>query len=191
MRNNLSGIQQYISLNEARIYPTLINLHEIIATLEKEFKKKSGDDVLHISSENLPSIYADYNQIYQLFYYLFENVVQFKKPGEPASVDIKGTVVKQNKYKINPDKYKYVDFLKITIADKGIGFDPRYKSQIFDLFNKLHHLDQSGLGLSYCKLIVENHGGFIEADSHPMQGTTIIVNIPMLHSNLSPADAQS
>jgi signal transduction histidine kinase len=75
---------------------------------------------------------------------------------------------------IDPDGYR------LCVRDNGIGIDPRYTNQIFDLGLKL---DKSrgggpGYGLYLAKRIAESHGGSISIDSVPEQGTTVCLTVP-------------
>jgi signal transduction histidine kinase len=70
--------------------------------------------------------------------------------------------------------------VRFCVRDNGIGIDPRYASQIFDLGLKL---DKSrgggpGYGLYLAKRIVESHGGSISIDSVPDQGSTVCLTVP-------------
>lgn len=69
---------------------------------------------------------------------------------------------------------------QVCVRDNGIGIDPRYTGQIFDLGLKL---DKSrgggpGYGLYLAKRIVESHGGTITVHSAPDQGSTFCLVIP-------------
>lgn len=69
---------------------------------------------------------------------------------------------------------------RICVRDNGIGIDPRYTTQIFDLGLKL---DKSrgggpGYGLYLAKRIAESHGGTITVESKPDQGSTFCLTIP-------------
>jgi signal transduction histidine kinase len=75
---------------------------------------------------------------------------------------------------VDPDGYR------LCVRDNGIGIDPRYMNQIFDLGLKL---DKSrgggpGYGLYLAKRIVESHGGSISVESVPDQGSTVCLTIP-------------
>jgi signal transduction histidine kinase len=72
-------------------------------------------------------------------------------------------------------------YLQICIADNGIGFEEEYAEKIFGLFNRLHSksaYEGSGLGLSIARRIVENHNGFIAAQSKKGEGATFIITLP-------------
>ena len=71
----------------------------------------------------------------------------------------------------------------VSVRDFGLGLTKEQEDRVFEPFYKAdesrHELDSSGLGLSICKKIAENHGGTIWAES-PGQwlGTTISFTIP-------------
>jgi chemotaxis family two-component system sensor kinase Cph1 len=73
-------------------------------------------------------------------------------------------------------------YYRIKFEDNGIGFEQKYESKIFTLFQRLHlHEEYSGtgIGLALCKKIVENHGGFINATSELGKGATFNVYLPV------------
>ena len=68
------------------------------------------------------------------------------------------------------------------MQDNGIGFDQKYGEQIFDMFVRLHgnsEYEGTGIGLAFCKQIVEKHDGFISALSKEDMGSTFIVSLPV------------
>lgn len=69
---------------------------------------------------------------------------------------------------------------RICVRDNGIGIDPRYTNQIFDLGLKLDKARGGGpgYGLYLAKRIAESHGGTITVDSKPDQGSTFCLTIP-------------
>jgi signal transduction histidine kinase len=76
----------------------------------------------------------------------------------------------------NPDASGY----RLRVRDNGIGIDPRYAGQIFDLGMKL---DKSrgggpGYGLYLAKRMAEAHGGTITVESAPDRGSTFCMTIP-------------
>jgi sigma-B regulation protein RsbU (phosphoserine phosphatase) len=114
-----------------------------------------------------------------LFYHLLLNAVQFRKENQRVSVLIEGEVIQQNSYQAIEGKYRYIDFLRIRISDKGMGFNGKYKDYIFDLFTKVHpEISGLGFGLALCKKIVQNHYGAITASSDS-SGSVFTILLPV------------
>ena len=71
---------------------------------------------------------------------------------------------------------------KISITDNGIGFEQEYAKNIFALFHRLHDdhaYAGTGIGLTICKKIVENHKGIITAEGIPNVGATFNIYLPV------------
>jgi two-component system NtrC family sensor kinase len=65
----------------------------------------------------------------------------------------------------------------IRLQDTGVGMDEETVAQIFDPFYSTKR-EGTGLGLAVTYGIIEGHGGTIQVDSQPMQGTTFTIWLP-------------
>ena len=71
------------------------------------------------------------------------------------------------------------DMVALTIQDTGTGIAPENLSRIFDpFFTTKPEGEGTGLGLSVGYGIIADHGGYIEVDSTPGQGTTFMISLP-------------
>ena len=75
-------------------------------------------------------------------------------------------------------------FARLMIADSGPGIAPEYHEKIFEKFwqidsNKSKQMHSSGLGLTFCKLAIEAHGGTIGVESALGKGTKFFFQIPV------------
>jgi light-regulated signal transduction histidine kinase (bacteriophytochrome) len=67
------------------------------------------------------------------------------------------------------------------VQDNGIGFDQEFSEKIFMIFQRLNGKSEypgSGIGLAICKKIVDNHHGFIGANSETNKGATFTILLP-------------
>jgi signal transduction histidine kinase len=75
--------------------------------------------------------------------------------------------------------------VQITVNDSGCGIEPNCIDKIFEpFFTTKANADKpdqqgTGLGLSVCKNIIQSHGGTIEVNSRPAEGTTFIIKLPI------------
>ncbi len=73
-----------------------------------------------------------------------------------------------------------VDRLHLVIRDNGCGMDEAAQRHIFDAFYSTKSVDRgTGLGLTLCQSIINEHGGSIEVESVADLGTTIHIYLPL------------
>jgi signal transduction histidine kinase len=71
-------------------------------------------------------------------------------------------------------------FLCIAVKDEGIGIAPQDQDKIFFKFGQVgERRGGTGLGLTFCKLVVEAHGGQIWLKSAPGEGSTFYFTLPI------------
>jgi signal transduction histidine kinase len=83
-------------------------------------------------------------------------------------------------FNLPPNKKYY----KIEIGDNGIGFNQVNAEKIFEPFVRLHSKSEyegSGLGLSICKKIADNHDGIIYAEGDENKGSRFTLILPETH----------
>lgn len=144
-----------------------VDIHQIIdATLELMENQLS---IQHAKINknydfNLPEIYANRNQLQQVFMNLILNACN--------AIREKGTIGIQT--------YCSENFINIVFEDNGIGIPGKYLSRIFDPFFTTQPVGRgTGLGLSISYGIIEQHGGSIDVESESGKGARFIIKLPI------------
>ena len=175
----VSGLQQYVWLTESPLQPAVVDLNQLLNAVQRQLEREFSPVRLVLEKEGvLPPVIADPGQMELLLYHLLSNAIRFRKPGQEPAVVISATILELNQFRNMAGKYKYRDFLKLEITDRGEGFDAYYKEQVLELFKRLHPESGRGVGLALCKKVAESHGGTIAIDSRPGEGTTVTVLLP-------------
>ena len=136
-----------------------------------------------ISHDPLPEINAIPVQINQLFYNLINNSLKFSKDNFPLRIDISCKKVKSEDVSDVPGLQRNTEYYEIIFSDNGIGFNQTYAHQIFGLFKRLNDKSTyagSGIGLSLCKKVVNNHGGVITANGKDGVGAQFYIYLPVI-----------
>jgi hypothetical protein len=119
-------------------------------------------------------------QIQQLFSNLIGNSLKYSKPEISPVINIDCEIVESGAYSFL--KNGKTSFYKISVADNGLGFEQEYAESLFVLFYRLNQKSDfpgSGIGLSICKKIVENHNGYIIAEGKSGVGSTFTFFLPV------------
>ncbi len=119
--------------------------------------------------EVAPDLYAmgDEHWLKSLLHKLLDNAWKFSAQREQVEITVAGEVAG--------------DRLRLSIRDRGRGFDMRYADKLFLPFQRLHGAEQgsgNGLGLAIAQQIAIRHGGAMHAHSQPGEGSTFFVELP-------------
>lgn len=153
-------------------------LDSILSDLEISIEQKKA--VIRV--EKLPALRIIPDQMRQLFQNLLINALKFSKQDKPPEILIYADRIKGMKIPGIADGMLDEDFCNIYVKDNGIGFEQKYSDDIFTLFKRLNSYDKyegTGIGLSICKKIVDQHQGYISAISVVDEGTTFIISLPL------------
>jgi two-component system, chemotaxis family, CheB/CheR fusion protein len=125
-------------------------------------------------------------QFRQLFHNLIGNALKFQSLLRPLKIQIKAEQKDNQAYYLdNPELLTHSlnaqGYLHLIVADNGIGFEEKFNSQIFQMFQRLHGRDAysgTGIGLSIVRKIIDNHRGIITARGELDTGAIFDIYIP-------------
>ncbi len=165
----ISDVLTYSKLSiEKHFVP--IDLNIIIDNVLSDYELVISEKNAVVKKGILPIINAVPPQMHQLFSNLISNALKYSS--NAPIIEIKSEI----------KTVKDLQIAEIIVADNGIGFDDQYSDQIFKLFQRLHGKSEysgTGIGLSICKKITEQHNGNISAKSEIGKGTTFTVQLPV------------
>jgi|GEM_PF-1040231 len=113
------------------------------------------------------AVLADPDGLAMVLRNLLENAFKFSTKMESPRIEIGGRVEQ--------------DDLIVWVRDNGIGFDMKYHDRIFEIFQRLHRLEDypgTGIGLALVKKAMQRMGGRVWAESAPGQGATFFLCLP-------------
>ncbi len=169
LTNDLHDLAR-LGMQAMRVEPETCPLAEAVDQVLEEFQEFAQQQKVTLRPAEIPpelSCRADPVRLRQVLSNLVSNAIKYNREGgwvavtagrEPAS----GGVV-------------------IVVEDSGIGIAPEDQVRVFDLFTRASNhrrRDSSGLGLAITKRLVELHGGTVELESQPPQGTRFRVYLP-------------
>lgn len=153
-------------------------LSEVLIDLDEEIRTKGGK----VFTDKLPSLSVNPSLMKPLFHNLIGNALKYSK--KDCAPEVKITSEISNQLNGKSSQAEGLKYCRIFIQDNGIGFDQRYAEEIFGMFKRLHHNSEfqgTGIGLAFCKKIVEQHKGYISARSKVNEGSTFIISLPLQH----------
>jgi signal transduction histidine kinase len=169
MVNELLDINRLES-GDMPLYKTEIALSWLLENAVAAFQslaEQSEIDLRIMVDPATPTVVVDPDHMQRVVNNLVDNALKYAPEGGLVRLEARGNG----------------NVARLQIIDNGPGIE---KSDVERIFQKFHQVTRkpgrrrgSGLGLSYCKLVVEAHDGSISVESEPGQGATFIVDLPL------------
>ena len=124
--------------------------------------KESGG---RVTCGPLPTVTGDPSQLSQMLQILVGNALKYRSAAPPE---------------VHVSAERSERQWTIAVRDNGIGIDPKYHEQIFEIFRRLHSQEKypgNGVGLAVCRRIAHRHGGRIWVESAAGKGCTFYFSI--------------
>lgn len=167
MRHLIRDLRAFSKVDSAKLNIRSINIDFMLTEVIKELKATIDYQSAEVIVVNeLPIIDGDRIKLKQLFQNLVTNALKYVDKGVTPRIEISS-------------EERDADFL-FKVKDNGIGIAEKDQKRIFQLFERLHEMSQyvgTGIGLSLCKKVVEQHFGKIGVESNEGQGSTFYFSI--------------
>ena len=141
-------------------------LEETLKAMEREIEDR-GIWVEREFADEVPKLHLDKGQMQQAFYNIMRNAIQAMTEGGILTVRIRVS---------DPA-------VAISFSDTGTGIQAEDLGMVFDAYHTTKE-EGTGLGLMIVQRIMQDHGGQIEIESRPKQGTTITLLLPRFEQRI-------
>lgn len=140
-------------------------IREAVQEVQPLAEAKSHDVALEVE-QDLPEIEIDVDMVRRVVINLLENAIKYTRSGGRIGVQVK----------------RAADGVLVRVEDTGPGISDEHQQHIFEKFSRIHHEGRPkglGLGLAFCRLAVEAHGGEIWLESEEGEGSTFSFRLPL------------
>jgi signal transduction histidine kinase len=148
-----------------------VNLEALLTDILSDLKSAIDQRGGAIKRGPLPVVQGNAMQLRALLQNLVGNALKFARPGVAPVV------------RISAERGAARGELCLAVADNGIGIAQADQARVFELFGRLNLRDDyegTGIGLTLCRRVAENHNGTISVQSDGKTGTTFSAQLPVL-----------
>ncbi len=184
--------QQLLTLGRRGHYTReIFSINEIIGyVLEHLTPPMPSITVDTVLADDLMNVSGGASQIYRVFSNLINNAYDAMPDGGRLLVRTENAYI--DKAAGRYGRVPVGEYVKVTIADTGVGIPEDILAHIFDPFYTTKTTDRkrgSGLGLSVVHAVIEDHKGFVDVESTSGKGTTFYIYLPVTRKNSDAGDA--
>lgn len=125
--------------------------------------------------DDLPALTCDRTMVEQVLLNLARNAMQAM---EEVALPLRQLVLQARRAPVAGAGGSARDRIEFSVIDTGIGIAPAVADKLFTPFFTTRH-EGMGLGLSLCRTVVEQHGGFLDHEANAPQGTVFRFTLPL------------
>ncbi len=159
-------------IGRAELHKVRLNLTDTVRDVQRELQPQLKERRITWIVPELPEVYADPFLLRQAVAIVLCNAAKFTRPRAEARIEVG--------IETTPTE------IIVSVHDNGAGFDMKYASKLFGVFQRLHsaaEFEGTGIGLANLRRIIQRHGGRTWAKSTLNEGATIFFSLP-----ISPSD---
>lgn len=178
MSQLIDGLLAFSRLGRSAVNLTAVDFTLLVdAVVSQLAHDTQGRVVDWVVAPDLPVVQGDALLLREVWANLLGNAFKYTRPRERARIEVGWSVDPAVGY-------------TFYVRDNGVGFDTKYASKLFGVFQRLHRATEfegTGIGLALTRRILERHGGSIWAESQVGQGSVFHFSLPF--EGCSPTEA--
>ena len=163
----IDDLLAFSRLSRKLMQATELNMTELAQSTYESLTQQHQGAPAEFHLACLPRGNGDPVLLGQVWINLLSNALKFSANREKPVIEVNAI----------SDEKEHIYFVR----DNGAGFDPRYQSKLFEVFQRLHDASEfpgTGVGLALVRRIVSRHGGRVWAESKPDAGATFYFTLP-------------
>ncbi len=166
MQGMVQSFLLYAELGAKGLHKTSVRASSLVESAKDSLASQIAESQAHIEIASLPTINVDEVMMTQVFQNLIANALKFNS-SKPPEIKIEAT--------------QQQDCWLFSVRDNGIGIAKKHWDKVFGSFSKLHSKKEypgTGIGLSFSRKIIEEHGGKIWVEGSSPEGTKLCFLLP-------------
>lgn len=167
MGNLVDGLLVFSRLGRTDLRKVRIDFEQLVRDIVQKLTEYAKERKIEWEIAYIPSVAGDPSLLQKVMVNLLTNALKFTQPHARAKIEI--GALDESAATI------------IYVRDNGVGFDFRYVSKLFGMFQRLHSEEEFagvGVGLAHVRRIIERHGGRVWAEGEIEKGATIWFSLP-------------
>jgi PAS domain S-box-containing protein len=166
MGDLIDDLLRFSRIGKTELIPSMIDMRSIVESVFSDLTILEKKSDINFQIKNLYDASGDTDLIRQVWSNLINNAIKFTSKKEVRTIEI--------------NSWYEEDEVVYSIRDNGAGFDPKYVSKLFNVFQRLHssrEFDGTGVGLAIVHRIITRHGGKVWAESDLGKGATFYFSL--------------
>jgi signal transduction histidine kinase len=163
----IDDLLAFSRLGRKALDPVELDMGEMARAVYERLNHADPGRPVEFRLGSMPAARGDRGLFEQVWMNLLSNAIKFSSKTERPLIEV-GGIAEQRE-------------LIFFVRDNGAGFDPKYASKLFGVFQRLHRQEDyagTGVGLALVHRIVSRHGGRVWADGRPGAGATFHFSLP-------------
>ncbi|HLO77676.1 MAG TPA: ATP-binding protein, partial [Magnetospirillum sp.] len=170
MRKLVQDLEAFVAVDHMPLAEEVVSatapMHAAAAGMVEEIRRAEATVLI----DALPAVAADERSLTEIFTQLMDNALRYRSPDRKPLIHV--TARREEEYAV------------FSVRDNGVGIDDHHLPRIFEIFHRLHAVDDqhgcgTGIGLAIVRRMVERLGGRVWVESQAGQGSTFSFTIPL------------
>ena len=169
----IDDLLDFARLGRKGVQRSKVHMTGLVNNVVRELLMQEPEGKINITIGELHTTFADMDMVRQVWISLIENAIKYTGKHPSPKIEISSFT----------DDAGDICF---KVKDNGVGFDMKYASKLFGVFQRLHKMQDfsgTGVGLAIVKRIISRHDGRVWAEGALNEGAVFYFSIPNSHGN--------